>query len=67
MDLSNTALVNNIGNSQTGSVQSAAQITVLRMAIDLQSEDALELLASMPAQPALASSGNLGTQLNVYA
>lgn len=67
MDLSNTAFVNSIDNSQFGSVQVTAQITVLKTALDMQSQGALELLASMPAQSELASSGYLGTQLNVYA
>lgn len=67
MDLSNTALVNNASSSATGSVQASAQIFVLRKAMDLQAQGALELLNSVPPPPALASSGSLGTRLNVYA
>lgn len=67
MDLSNTALVNNAGNSNAGTVQAAAQLMVLRKAMDIQSQGALELLNSVPPAPALASSGSLGTRLNVYA
>lgn len=67
MDLSNTALVNNAGSSPAGSVQASAQLYVLRKAMDLQSQGAMELLNSVPPPPALATSGSLGTKLNVYA
>jgi len=67
MDLSNTALVNNAGSSPAGSVQASAQIFVLRKAMDIQAQGTLELLNSVPPPPALATSGSLGTRLNVYA
>ena len=70
MDISssgNLALINNLNASPAGSVQSCAQLMVLKKAMDMQGQGALELLNSVPAQPALATSGHLGTQLNVYA
>ncbi|MDC8784372.1 putative motility protein [Roseateles koreensis] len=69
MDLSSTALVNNASAAQPGTTQAAAQLLVLRKAMDLQSQGAKELLDALPtpAAPALASSGSLGTRLNLYA
>ncbi len=67
MDLANTALVNNAGSATPGSVQSSAQMMVLKKAINLQAQGVMELLNKLPPQPALASSGHLGTQLNTYA
>lgn len=64
---SNLALINNLNASQPGSVQSSAQLMVLKKAMDMQGQGALELLSSVPAQPSLATSGHLGTQLNAYA
>ena len=67
MDLANTALVNNVGSSSS-SVQSSAQMMVLKKALNLQAQGVMELLSSVPAQPpTLASSGHLGTRLNAYA
>lgn len=67
MELANTALAHNAGSAAPGSVQSSAQMLVLKKAIDMQGQGALELLASVPAQPPLATSGHLGTRLNAYA
>lgn len=67
MDLANTALVNNAGSGSPGSVQSSAQMMVLKKAINLQAQGVMELLNTLPAQPQLASSGHLGTRLNAYA
>ncbi|MDC8771054.1 putative motility protein [Roseateles albus] len=70
MDLANTALVNNAGSASPGSVQGSAQMMVLKKAINLQAQGVMDLLGSLPptpAQPALATSGSLGTRLNTYA
>ena len=49
----------------------AAQILVLRKALQLEQQGALALLNALPQPPqvqtALATSGNLGTQLNTFA
>ncbi|MCU7371299.1 YjfB family protein [Paucibacter sp. O1-1] len=65
MDINTTSLINNLHSSQAGSVQASAQLLVLKQAMNLQGQGAMALLASV--QPPLATSGNLGTQLNVYA
>ncbi|HNW63114.1 MAG TPA: putative motility protein [Piscinibacter sp.] len=49
-----------------GSVQAAASVLVLKKALDMQSSSATQLMASLP-QPALATSGTLGTQVNTFA
>ncbi len=67
MDLSNTALVNNAGSATPGSVQGAAQITVLKKALDLQEQAVTALINAVPPSPPLATSGPLGTRLNTYA
>ena len=67
MDLANTALVNDAGTGSPGTVQNSAQMMVLKKAINLQAQGVMELLGSLPPQPALASSGHLGTKLNAYA
>jgi hypothetical protein len=50
-------------SSSAGSVQ----VSVLKKAIDLQANAVLELLQSAVPPPALASDGNVGTQLNTHA
>jgi hypothetical protein len=67
MDLANTALVNNAGSASPGSAQGSAQMMVLKKAINLQAQGVMDLLSSLPAQPALATSGHLGTRLNTFA
>lgn len=70
MDLVNTALVNGAGSTSPSSAQSSAQMMMLKKAINLQAQGVLDLLGSLPqqpAQPALAESGHLGTRLNTYA
>jgi hypothetical protein len=52
--------------SEAGTVQGAASISVLRKALHLQASSAVQLLESLP-QPALATSGSLGTQVNTFA
>jgi hypothetical protein len=52
--------------ADAGSVQAAAQVSVMKKATHLQAEAVATLLQSMP-QPQLATSGSLGTQVNTYA
>ena len=60
------AVVNNASSAGTGTVQSVAAISVMKKAMDAQESTANQLIQSLP-QPALASSGPVGTKLNTYA
>lgn len=66
MDAVSNSTVSNASNAVPGTVQGAASTAVLRKSLDLQESNAAQLLQALP-QPALASSGTLGTRLNVYA
>lgn len=66
MDAVSNSTVSNASNAVQGTVQGAASTAVLRKSLDLQESNAAQLLQALP-QPALASSGTLGTKLNVYA
>jgi hypothetical protein len=50
-----------------GPVADAVQILVLKKALDAQAVAAATLIQSLPAAPALATGGSLGTRLNTYA
>jgi len=63
MDISPTALVNASTQMQQSQVAQAAQILVLKKAMDIQATGAVALLQALP----LATSGNLGTQINTVA
>ena len=63
MDVSPTALVNASTQMQQSHVAQAAQVLVLKKAMDIQATGALALLQALP----LATSGNLGTQVNTMA
>ena len=60
------AVVNNASSAGTGTVQSVAAISVMKKAMDAQESTVNQLIQSLP-QPALASSGPVGTKLNTYA
>ena len=67
MDISATSAILNIASTQAASATSqAVNVSVLKKALNLQATNAATLLQSLP-QPALASSGSLGTQLNTFA
>lgn len=67
MDISLTNAIVSTATAQASRATSdAVQITVLKKALDAQANAAATLLQSLP-QPALASSGNLGTQVNTFA
>lgn len=53
-------------SADLGTVQGHAAVTVLKKALNLQASSAAQLIDALP-QPALASSGSLGTQFNRYA
>lgn len=63
MDISPSALVNTATQMQQSQVTQTAQVLVLKKALDIQATGALALLQALP----LATSGNLGTQLNTMA
>jgi len=63
MDISPAALVNAATQMQQGQVAQTAQVLVLKKAMDIQASGALALLQALP----LATSGNLGTQVNTTA
>jgi len=60
MDVSPTALINAATQMQQSQVTQTAQVLVLKKAMDIQATGALALLQALP----LATSGNLGTQVN---
>lgn len=64
--ISNNTVVGNASNAALGTAQGSASISMLRKSMDLQESTAAQLLQALP-QPALATSGSLGTQLNTYA
>ncbi|MEK9815994.1 MAG: YjfB family protein [Limnobacter sp.] len=43
------------------------QIAVFKKTMDIAESSVAQLIQSIPQPPALATSGNLGTKLNVYA
>jgi hypothetical protein len=63
--LTNTILsvANNVSRAQTSQ---AVQVSVLKKSMETQQNAAMALLQTLP-QPALATSGTLGTQVNTYA
>jgi hypothetical protein len=70
MDIANTssvaAAVSGASNGQPGEVGTEASLLVLRKALDAQAMGAAQLIAALP-QPALATTGHLGRNLNAYA
>lgn len=67
MDISPEAMVNAVLANRQVQLQQQVQVSVLKTAMDAQAQGALALLQAMPGEVPLATSGNLGTQLNVYA
>jgi len=63
MDISPTALVSATLQMKQNQVAETAQVLVLKKAMDIQANGALALLQALP----LATSGNLGTQVNTMA
>ena len=60
------ATVANASSADLGTVQGQAALSVLKKALDMQASSAALMLQALP-QPALATSGTLGTQVNTYA
>jgi hypothetical protein len=66
MDAISPAAVSNASSANLDSVQGQAAMAILKKAITTQGNLAVELIQALP-QPALATSGGVGTQLNTYA
>ena len=67
MDVSPAALVNASMQMDQSQVSETVQILVLKKAMDIQASGVLALLQTLPAMLPLATSGNLGTQVNTTA
>jgi hypothetical protein len=67
MDIANSTSVSAVLNQTQGETADAVNLLVLRKALDIQSQGAMELLNALPQPPALATEGSLGRNVNVYA
>jgi hypothetical protein len=63
MEISSTAAVSSSATVQQGQVAQAAQVLVLKKAMDIQAAGVTSLLQALP----LATNGNLGTKVNTLA
>lgn len=66
MDALSGATVANASAADLGTVQGSAAVSVLKKALHQQAASVEQLIQSLP-QPALATSGAVGTQLNTFA
>ncbi len=66
MNIASTPAVQAASAASQAPSADALNILVLKKALDIQAVSALSLLQALP-QPALASQGTLGTQLNTFA
>jgi hypothetical protein len=67
MDISPAAMVNATVQMKQAQTLQQGQIAVFKKSMDIAESSIAQLIQSVPQPPALASSGNLGTKLNVYA
>ncbi len=67
MDVSAAGAINAAMQQKQIADASQIPIAMFKKAMDIQASNALQLIQSVPVQPSLATTGNLGTQLNVYA
>ena len=67
MNIANTPGVQAATSATQGSTAGAAQILVLKKALDAQAAGAMALLQALPQSMPLATSGNLGRNLNALA
>ena len=66
MDAMSLSAVSNASSADPSTVQGAAAVSVMKKALNLQAASTAQLLQSV-AQPTLAATGNLGTQVNAFA
>jgi hypothetical protein len=62
-----TSIASASSQVQQGTVAEAAQLLVLKKAMDIEASSALALLQAVPGNLPLATSGNLGTKVNTTA
>jgi hypothetical protein len=67
MDLTSSSIVNPATAAASASAGGDAQTLMLKKALDSEATQAAGLIDSLPRQPALATQGNLGTNVNTYA
>ena len=67
MDIANSPTVSVASSQAQGETADAVNFIVLRKALDVQASGAMRLLNALPQQPALATEGSVGRNLNVYA
>jgi len=66
VDSVSAAIVSAASGMQQAALQQQISVAVLKAAMNVQAAGAVALIEALP-KPALASSGNLGTLVNVYA
>ena len=62
-----TSIASASSQVQQGTVAEAAQLLVLKKAMNIEASSALALLQAVPGNLPLATSGNLGTKVNTTA
>lgn len=67
MDIANSISASLASASTQGETADAVSLLVLRKALDVQAAGALALINTLPQQPALATEGLVGRNVNVYA
>ena len=67
MDVSAAAMVSATLQMKQAQTVQQGQIAVFKKSMDIEAASVVQLIQSIPQPPALATSGNLGTRLNVYA
>ncbi len=67
MDVSPAAMANATAQMKQAQTIQQGQIAVFKKTMDIAETSIAQLIQSVPQPPSLASSGNLGTKLNVYA
>ena len=67
MDISPAAMVNATVQMKQAQTLQQGQIAVFKKSMEIAESSIAQLIQSVPQPPPLASSGNLGTKLNVYA
>ncbi|MBW8848597.1 MAG: putative motility protein [Burkholderiales bacterium] len=61
-----SAAVHSASNGDLGTVQGVASMLVLKKALNMQAAGAVALLDALP-QPALATQGSVGRNVNIFA